>query len=405
LRANSVSDLSEQINRHAEDLRRKGHRAQTLLPIKARNHSSFVIELLAAWQLGIPVWPVDPVLPEASFQKLAAKFRENSFPKGTALVLATSGSTGEPKSCVFTFERLARRFRVLQSFVKAEMTEKTLCLLPLHFGHGLICNTLSPLLNGSDVLLGPGFTPAIVSSLHEIVHTNSISFLSSTPVAWELIDQFGTSAKLPSLKRVHCASAPIHSEGVRKLQAWADSADCWNVYGLTEFGGWIGGGRLISGAARVDEFWGAEMKLENGEVFLRAPFAAEQVGDRWYATGDRGQIDDSGALVLLGRNDFLINKGGMKIQPEELELLTGALPSVQHCFCYGYVDEIWGQKIGLAIVLKNGHSLATTKILTHLRAHLSAYKIPDEIRIVENLVFTARGKLDRKASLAVMEDA
>jgi acyl-CoA synthetase (AMP-forming)/AMP-acid ligase II len=405
-RAVTVTDLPARIERRAAELQKQAANSVTLLPVKARNHSAFVIELLAAWRLQMPVWPVDPHLPEATLAELKARMEATAWPAGTALVLTTSGSTGIPKPCVFTFESLGRRFRALHRFVSRDLTGRTLCLLPLHFGHGLLCNTLGSLLNGSDVLLGEGFTPRVVSVLHEIVVDNGISFLSSTPVAWELVEQFGNAAKMPSLKRVHCASAPIGAEGIRKMRHWAGSAECWNVYGLTEFGGWVGGGRLSSEDARVDEFWGVDVKVENEEVFLRADFAAEHVGEnRWFATGDRGRLENHGAVTLLGRRDFLINKGGMKIQPEEIERLSGILPAVRHSLCYGYSDPTWGEKIGLALVLKSGESLTEAEVRAHLRGHLSGYKIPDRIHFVKELVFTERGKLDRRASFAAVGGA
>ena len=103
-----------------------------------------------------------------------------------ALILFTSGSTGTPKGVVHTHRSLRARWLSLRQALGIRAYERTLCLLPTHFGHGLICNCLYPWLSGQDLFIAPPFSMESLMQLSRLIDEHDITFLSSVPSMWSL---------------------------------------------------------------------------------------------------------------------------------------------------------------------------------------------------------------------------
>jgi acyl-CoA synthetase (AMP-forming)/AMP-acid ligase II len=103
-----------------------------------------------------------------------------------ALILFTSGTTGTPKGVVHSFRSLAARLALNAAFIGAADMKMALCTLPVHFGHGLIGNSLTPLLHGGDVVLMPGSDMRALGQLSAVIDRHTITFMSSVPAFWKL---------------------------------------------------------------------------------------------------------------------------------------------------------------------------------------------------------------------------
>ncbi|MGE0525852.1 MAG: class I adenylate-forming enzyme family protein [Bdellovibrionales bacterium] len=399
--------------------------------IYTSNSAVFFVDLLACWRLGFCAIPMDataparvrqeweqqlaPALivePNGTVRKRTAE--PSLWPEEFALGLLSSGSSGPPRLTLHTCESLQRKMETLAKVIPLNQIQNTLCALPVHFGHGLVCNSLFPWLMGSTLHLQEGFTPAFVAALDEMIEAYRISFFSSTPVVWGLLEQFGTRLPKPGLRRIHCASAPLDERRAETMRAWSGPAELWNVYGLTEFLGWVSGSRFerIEDCTRVGAGWDTEISIDpaNSEVRLKAPFMmrasralnaldveeelrTHQETEFW-RTGDAGRWN-GGNLVLTGRIDFQINKAGLKIQPEEIEMTAQQAAGVADVACTGFEDPIWGSKVGLLVCVRNGQTVHPETLRAWLAERLPAYKVPDLIRVVERLPRTSRGKLER----------
>src|SRR5262249_31190920 len=107
-----------------------------------------------------------------------------AVPKADALILFPSGTTRQPKGGAHTLQSLRRRWTALEDSVGIQKFRRTLCLLPTHFGHGLICNCLFPWLFGQDLYVLPPFRPDLLVELGSVVDRYGITFLSSVPTVW-----------------------------------------------------------------------------------------------------------------------------------------------------------------------------------------------------------------------------
>ena len=120
---------------------------------------------------------------------------------------------------------------------------RTLCLLPTHFGHWLVCNSLYPWLFGQDLYVLPPFRADLLVQLGPLIHRNQITFLSSVPSVWRLALKTARSPAARTLQRVFCGSAPLSASLWRQVQQWTGAREVMNAYGITQTGSWLAGTR------------------------------------------------------------------------------------------------------------------------------------------------------------------
>jgi acyl-CoA synthetase (AMP-forming)/AMP-acid ligase II len=155
----------------------------------------------------------------------------------------------------------------------------------------------------------------------------------------------------------------------------------------------------------VDEQGGDAATGRRGEVVVRGPTviasyerdadatARSFIGE-WFKTGDEGSLDADGYLTLVGRRSELINRGGEKIAPREIDELLLEHPAVAEAVCFGVPHDLWGQEVHAAVVA--GRTLSEADLLAFCRERLSAFKCPKRIHLVDAIPRTATGKIQRR---------
>ena len=144
---------------------------------------------------------------------------------------------------------------------------------------------------------------------------------------------------------------------------------------------------------------------ERGEVVIQGPNViqgyennpeanATSFVDGWFRTGDQGYLDESGYLTLVGRLKELINRGGEKISPREIDEVLLAHPSVAEAVCFGVPHPTWGEEVSAAVVLRS--PITEAELLAYCREHLADYRRPKQIHITEAIPRTATGKIQRR---------
>lgn len=335
-----------------------------------------------------------------------------------ALVLMTSGTTGTPKGIVHTIRSLKSRLSLNLAFLPPEVLENSLCVLPLFFGHGLIGNCLTPLAAGKTLSLWT--TPSIIemANFGQILDEHGITFMSSVPTFWRLALKM-EPPKRPALKRVNIGSAPLAVSHWQAVKDWSNCPSIYNMYGMTETANWTGGGDLAHAKGRdgyVGHIWGGRFAIRTddgniasqgrGEVvvdtpsimveYLNAPDTTQAALENgWFRTGDIGEIDSLGELVLVGRSKTEINRGGIKILAEEVDMMLERHDAIAEACAFGMDDAVSGEMVAAAVVLNSELSITKGELRKWCQTQVRAEAVPSKLFFVESIPKNDRGKIVR----------
>lgn len=398
----------------------------------------FLVALFAAWQRGLVAVAVNPALagPEQEIVMATTGARawcgelRTDLPDATlsapaatageapALILMTSGTTGRPKGIVHSLAGLQRRVDLNFAAIGAAPLQNTLCVLPVFFGHGLIGNVLTPLLAGGTVHLFPSPAVSELPGMGPMIDRHRISFMSSVPSFWKLALRLSTPPQQP-LQRVHIGSAPLGLGLWRQVAEWAGTDAVFNMFGMTETANWIGGGALAAPRAAdgyVGQAWGGTLAVRDaegriatsgrGEVLVRSPsimlgyferpdLDAEALLEGWFRTGDVGDLSKDGQLTLIGRIKTEINRGGIKIQAEEVDMLLERHPDILEACAFGIPDVAAGEAVAAAIVLRPGTVFDAEAIKAWCRTQARPDVTPARLYVMDAIPRNDRGKIVR----------
>lgn len=346
-----------------------------------------------------------------------------------ALILFTSGTTGQPKGVVHTHRSLRARWASLHSALGTDAFERTLCILPTHFGHGLICNCLFPWLNGHDLHIAPPFRADIVAQLGGVIDDFAITFMSSVPTVWRLAMKTARPPQRNSLRRVFCGSAPLTASLWQQAATWTQGAQVLNAYGITETGSWLAGTTMTSferADGLIGEAWGGALAVmrggeagaapgwsepcnvdEPGYVWVNTPalmrgyldredLTRECVSNGWFSTGDIGVLDERGWLSLRGRVREEINKAGMKIYPGDVDAVIERFEHTVDVCAFAFADPLLGEEVGVAVVLQSSDDVVLGRLQQWTAAHLAVHQMPKRWYVVDEIPRTSRGKVNRR---------
>ena len=341
-------------------------------------------------------------------------------PSDTALILHTSGSTGRPKRVPLTHANLSISARnVARSYALSE-DDVSMCVMPLFHVHGLVASTLATLATGGTVVVPQKFSPL---SFWRIAHEHGATWYSAVPTIHQLLlaraDKGATRpAGAEKLRFIRSCSASLPPQVMHDLEA-AFGAPVLEAYGMTEAAHQMASNPLPP-AARLPGSVGAGTDVrisimdergqhlpsgERGEVVIQGPNVvsgydnnpeanATSFTDGWFRTGDQGFLDANGYLTLTGRLKEMINRGGEKISPREIDEVLLAHPAVAEAVCFATPHRTWGEEVAAAVVVRE--TTTEQALLAFCKERLAEYKRPKQIHIVDAIPRTATGKIQRR---------
>jgi o-succinylbenzoate---CoA ligase len=338
---------------------------------------------------GPAILPLDPDLPGPALQRLRAALARASIREDTAVVIATSGSTGRPKAVELSAAALIASATTSLRRIGVGPGERWLCCLPTFHVSGLGVLVRS-LVAGSD----PAFAAAVSP---EVIAASGCAFASLVPTQLRrLLDSGAGPGPLRTVLLGGAASAPA-------LLAEAQAAG-WHLvttYGMSETSG-----GCVYDHVPLDD---VQVRLTDGLVEIAGPtlfsgYAGEPaltsavLAGGWFRTADLGTWRPDGTLAIRGRADDVINSGGEKVVPGEVEAVLGTDPGIADVVVIGVPDREWGEAVTAVVVpADSGSPPELARLRSDVRGVLSAYAAPSRVVVVPQFPLLPSGKPDRAA--------
>jgi acyl-CoA synthetase (AMP-forming)/AMP-acid ligase II len=381
-----------------------------------------------AQRLGIPLAEVeeDPEGPAGLFRirgadKSPGRSRSGSArPEDVALVLHTSGTTSRPKIVPLTQRNVCASAVHVAASLSLTASDRCLNVMPLFHIHGLIAAVLASLAAGGTVVCAPGFNALKFFSWMDDARP---SWYTAVPTMHQAIlaraDRNRDAIVRNPLRFLRSSSASLPPQVMKSLEEMF-GAPVIEAYGMTEAAHQMAANPLPPRARKpgsVGVAAGPEVAImdeagrilpagEIGEVVIRGPNVtpgyqnnpsanAAAFTSGWFRTGDQGAFDDEGYLRLTGRLKEIINRGGEKISPREVDEVLLDHPAVAQAVTFGIPHEKLGEEVGCALVLKEGSKASEGEIREYASRRLADFKVPRRVLFLEEIPKGPTGKLQR----------
>jgi oxalate---CoA ligase len=343
-------------------------------------------------------------------------------PEDVALVLLTSGSTGRAKAVPLTHRNVCTSARDVARSMGLSDNDRCLAMWEQFHVGGLVDLLLAPLMSGGTLVCTPGFDAARFFSLLPIIRPTWFQGVPTT--LNELLihaRRNGLAVRPHSLRLLRSVAAALPQQLMQDLEE-TFGVPVIQTFGMTEAGPLITSTALppaLRKPGSVGRSCGPQVRivgqdgetlgvLETGEVAVRGDnvFAgyendpeanAQQFRVGWFHTGDLGHLDADGDLFLTGRIKQLINRGGEKVNPQELDEALAAHEAVAQAASYAVPHRSLGEDVAAAVVLRDGKTVTAEELRAFLRTRLAGFKVPSRISIVDDLPRNMIGKIDRMA--------
>lgn len=352
--------------------------------------------------------------------KLAGKRAslETAQPDDVALVLHTSGTTGRPKAVPLTHRNLLRTMKNIQGTYQLTTKDRTMLVMPLFHVHGLLAGFLAPLASGGSVVVPLKFS---ASEFWKDFAEHKANWYTAVPTIHQILLKNPIPSPKPEIRFIRSCSSPLSPKTFHELEK-ALGAPVLEAYAMTEAAHQMTSNPLPPGQRKpgsVGLGQGVEVKILNdageevpqgkeAEICIRgenvtkgylnnpSANASSFTKDGFFRTGDQGLQDAEGYVIITGRIKELINKGGEKISPIELDNVIAQHPAVSEAVSFAIEDEMYGQDVGLAIVVKEGQALNAGELKTWLTDRVAKFKLPKKIFFTDIMPKTATGKIQRR---------
>ncbi len=337
-----------------------------------------------------------------------------------ALILHTSGTTSRPKIVPLTQANVCASAYNIVDTLQLTAADRALNIMPLFHIHGLMAGTLAPLAAGSTIFCTPGFNALkffaqmaeCKPTWYTAVPTMHQTILARAPANKQTIDA-------NPLRFLRSSSSSIPPQVIAELEA-IFNAPLIESYGMTEASHQMASNPLppaVRKPGTVGRAAGPQIAIMDaagellpaggtGEIVIRGPNVtpgyennpkanSEAFTHGWFRTGDQGMLDADGYLSITGRLKEIINRGGEKISPREVDEVLMDHPAVAQVVTFAIPHDKLGEEVGAVVVLREGKDATDRELRDFLSQRLADYKVPRKIVFMDEIPKGATGKLQR----------
>ena len=361
-------------------------------------------------QLG-PIWEKEA--PNETFVE-----KGNVSAEEIAVIMYTSGTTGNPKGVMLSHSNLLAAGRYISSGHEVDHKDTALCVLPIYHINGLCVTVMGTLASASTLVLPDRFS---VNAFWTLIETHKCTWFSAVPTQYSyILNNKSMPKKIPFLRFARSASAPLSPEIHRKFEE-RFKIPIIETMGLTETGSQIStnplppkvrkigspgkafGNKLMIGNELSDEVSPGiigEILVKGNNVmkgYFKQPdeTAKTITKEGWLKTGDLGYMDEDGYIYVTGRIKELIIKGGENIAPREVDEALLDHDSVLEAAAFAVPCADYGERVEACIIPSQSIKLNLEHLLEHCISSIGKFKAPDKIHIMNDLPKGPSGKIQR----------
>lgn len=329
-----------------------------------------------------------------------------------SLILYSSGTTGKSKGVVLSHQNVITVTQQTIPIFGLQAEDKVLHFMPLSHSFGQTAVLCPTLYAGATLVLLPGFEAKMVA---QTVEMYQITTFFGVPTIYTVLKELATPKQMQSVRRYYSGAATLSHEISRqwfekygvpiheKYGSTETSLICFNHDPLSKAGS-VGLPLAGVNVKLLDEAGTEIASGEIGEIAVHSPGimlgywnqpeeTARAIRDGWFYTGDIGRMDKDGYLTIVDRKKDMINVGGQKVYPSEVEQVLYRHPAVTEAAVYGAPEPILGEQVRASIILKQGQTVTSDDIIRFCRKSLADYKLPGVIEFVETLPKGKTGKV------------
>lgn len=448
----TFKELLEQSETLAEKLKANGLKKGLGLGVQAINSREFIIGLFAGTGSGATVMPLSHQLRENEMQEIISesglhfilddlsqpgeikntatvatgdysfRLQQTTTPlskeiaphvNDPAFIRFTSGTTGKAKGVVVSHQSIYERVEGANRALELNENDVVIWVLPIayHFMASIVLYVY----HGTAIALVDNF---MAPTVLEYINKYKGTLLYASPMHLRMLASDKSGAQIPSLKKIISTSTSISTDICEDFYKRYQKPVI-QAYGIIEIGLPLinneaplqhpdSVGKAVEGyhVAILDENGEELPKGEQGllgirgpgmfDAYLDPPLMREQVVvNGYFITADLAIKNDDGLVFVKGRQSAVINVSGNKVFPEEVEAVINQLPEVKKSRIYGVPHAIMGQIVQADIVIEEGQKIDTEDIIFYCRKNLSTFKIPQRIKVVDDIAMTDSGKIKR----------
>lgn len=409
----TYSQLWDAIIRKAEELQAGGLKAQDPYVFRTNQNIDFLVNYCAAHYLKAVAVPIAHDAPEEWCQNVRKEVESFKFPAGIADALFTTGTTGKSKGAMLSELSLTSSSENFTD--RFPFSENLLFIVSGPLNHIASLFKIHPTLStGGTVCILDG-----LKDMNAFFKTFDLPFKEFAaflvPASLRIIMQYSYEklcALSSKISFIETGAAPISKDDMEKLSKALPHSRLYNGYGSTEFGSAsaydFNDGKYMEGCIgrpykNVTIEIDADSTLVVSGLGIMSGYVNDEentklvLADGKIHTSDLGYFDEEGMIHLTGRAGDVINVGGYKINPIEVENVASAYPGIKDCICIAGKHPVIGQVLKLLVVTDDAASFDKHDVAVFIKSKLEAYKVPTMYEIVDAVKYTYNGKKDRKS--------